>query len=284
MPATFPDWLEPWLIDHLHARPQALLLLAEPAPGSQRIGVRLDNGEAVVVKRRPDRSGRTLGCVEAQRYCSEHGFPCAKPLTPSRVFDGVATHAEEWRPDGLPLSGGEASIAERFAQVLAGLGSLLTRVRARPLPNPIWVDWASDSSAGQAPGPVRQIAERASTRLASADLPLVLGHADWTSGNILWRGTRPWAVHNWDALSFLPEAALVGAAADGYADSGLAPLSSAQRFIDAYQASRRRVFDADELRVAWAAGLWVAAHRARDDSGRAALVAQADARLELAGA
>lgn len=61
-------------------------------------------------------------------------------------------------------------------------------------------------------------------------------------------------------------------------------MSSAQRFIDAYQASRRRVFDADELRVAWAAGLWVAAHRARDDSGRAALVAQADARLELAGA
>jgi hypothetical protein len=66
------------------------------------------------------------------------------------------------------------------------------------------------------PSFVVETAERARTRLLAADLPCVLGHADFEAQNLRWRDERVWAVHDRDSLAWQPEAALVGAASGSF--------------------------------------------------------------------
>jgi hypothetical protein len=110
------------------------------------------------------------------------------------------------------------------------------------------------------------VAARARERLSAADLPCVLGHADFEAQNLRWRGERVWAVHDWDSLAWQPEAALAGAACGTFAGTGpptLAPIESSAAFLAVYQELRGRRFTAEEHEVAWAASLWPAAHNAR---------------------
>ena len=74
-------------------------------------------------------------------------------------------------------------------------------------------------------------------------------------------GTEPHVVYDWDSLAWLPEAAVVGAAAGMFASAEgpiLAPLESSMAFLDAYQVSRGRKFSVEEREVAWAASIWPA--------------------------
>jgi hypothetical protein len=71
----------------------------------------------------------------------------------------------------------------------------------------------------------------------------------------------------------------------------LAPIESSAAFIDAYQATRGRTFNADELELAWAASLWTTTHNAREEAllgkpllATTALRDQAEVRLALANA
>jgi hypothetical protein len=130
--------------------------------------------------------------------------------------------------------------------------------------------------------------------LLVADLPCVLGHADFEAQNLRWQGGQVWAVHDWDSLAWQPEAALVGAASGSFASAGpptLAPVESSEAFLVAYQDFRGRLFTSAELEIAWAASLWMAAYNARemalcggDPAGGAALRAQAAERLRRANA
>ena len=105
-------------------------------------------------------------------------------------------------------------------------------------------------------------------------------------------GAVPWVVHDWDSMAWLPEAAIAGAAAGCFASAEiptLAPVESSAAFLAAYQQAARP-FSAEEIEVAWAASMWPALHNARAevlwDQPRvalAALFAQADERLKLAG-
>lgn len=102
-------------------------------------------------------------------------------------------------------------------------------------------------------------------RLRQADLPSVIGHADWEAQNLRWHGSEPHAVHDWDSLAWLPEAA-IGAASGAFASTeipDLAPLESSAVFVDAYEHGRGQAFTVDERQVAWAASLWPALHNAR---------------------
>ena len=152
--------------------------------------------------------------------------------------------------------------------------------------------------SGPLDAPDRQRTLRAtiewSHRLLSApELPHVLGHADWETQNLRWQGSEPYAVHDWDSLAWLPEAALVGAASGTFASAEtptLAPLESSEAFLAHYEASRGRSFSPAERRIAWAASLWPALHNARGEVlytaprvAYAALMAQSDARLRRAG-
>ncbi len=296
-----PGWLPEWCDDHLGARPAAVLLHVHQV--SEVYGLRLEDGREVAVKARPNDDGRAATCVEVQRLVAEQGFPCAAPLTGMTVSQGRAVHAERWRPGGDLDHRDDPATAVRYARLLARLititadlpiGGTAPGSLEPPLPNPKWVRWDDPVPFRAAvPAVLRDAAARVVARLAVARLPLIVGHADWESQNLRWHGDEPWAVHDWDSLAWLSEAALAGAASGAFASWGqptLSPIESSAAFLDAYQAARRPFSD-EELEVAWAAGLWLGLNNANNEvvGDRPKLVTgvaaeQAAERLRRAGA
>lgn len=299
-----PGWLPAWCADRLGDRPVRVLF--EVRQMSEVFGLRLAGGRDVVVKARED-DGRAASCVAAQAGLAERGLPCARPLTPAVGVGALAVHAEELVPGGEVLRGDSPDVAARYAAVFARLvDGLADLVVPPPLPNPRWVRWdhggpglwpgiglLDEKDQALVPDHVVEVAERSRARLLAADLPRVLGHADYEAQNLRWRDGEVWVVHDWDSLAWLPEAALAGAASGTFASAlppTLAPVASSAAFLSTYQDHRGRRFTAEEQEVAWAASLWPAAHNARWEAlhGRpgpccAALRAQAAERLRLAG-
>ena len=161
----------------------------------------------------------------------------------------------------------------------------------------VWPEEGVQYPAGERiepPAWLTEIARRVRQRMQGVRLPEVVGHADWETQHLRWRDGRLLVVHDWDSLSSCSEAGLAGAAAATFASDRhcvLAPLDASERFLESYQKERRRAFTAEEIQVAWAAGLWLAAHNARMeaiyDQPRLVLdelVHQADQRLLRAGA
>jgi hypothetical protein len=309
-----PAWTVPWCRDHLGAEPAELLFRDEHM--SEIFGLRLADGREVAVKSRPDQNGRAAACVEVQRAAAEQGFPCAAPLTGVTVRYGLAIHAEQWRPGGEMRRGDDPATARRFAGLLARQVELASVIEVggrapgavtAPLPNPEWVRWDHDGDgpwpavpyldarAGGVtlPDDIETVARRLRDRLAVVYLPRVLGHADWETQNLRWHGDTPWAVHDWDSIAWLPEAAIAGSACGAFASAEtptLAPVASSAAFLDAYQ-DGRGAFDDQEIEVAWAASLWLGLHNARvevlwrsEPVALTAVRAQAAERLRLAGA
>jgi hypothetical protein len=277
LPDWLPDWLPYWCMAQLGDAPVGVLF--ERRSISAVFGLRLAGGQDVVVKARED-EGRAASCVAAQAHLAEQGFPCARPLTPPVGVGALAVHAEESRTGGDVLDGDTPDVAVRYAAVFARLMAELAGVSVEPpLPNPPWVRWDhTDSGLWPAigflderdqcavPAHLVDTAERARKRLLAADLPCVLGHADFEAQNLRWHDDRVWAVHDWDSLAWQPEAALVGAACGAFASVSpptLAPIESSAAFLAAYQDLRGRRFTTQEQQVAWAASLWPAAHNAR---------------------
>ncbi|MEV0335477.1 phosphotransferase [Nocardia sp. NPDC050717] len=300
-----PEWLPRWCDDNLGAEPTRLLFATHSI--SAVYGLRLTDRREVVVKARPD-DGRAAPCVTAQAALAARGFPCARPLTPVLREGHLAVHAEEYRPGGDLLRGDSPAIARRYATVFARLAGELAELKVpAPLPNPRWSRWdhrdpglwpaipeldARDQRA--VPDFVVEAAARARARLLAADLPCVLGHADFEAQNLRWHGGDIGVVHDWDSLAWQPEAALAGAASGSFAGespSTLAPIESSAAFLTEYQKLRGRRFSVEECEVAWAAGVWPAAHNARWEylhgdeplCGKG-LRAQAAERLRRAGA
>jgi hypothetical protein len=115
---------------------------------------------------------------------------------------------------------------------------------------------------------IEETARRVQAKLAGSAVGRVLGHADWEAQNMRWQGGKPLAVHDWDSLAWLPEAALAGTAAGVFASHGkptLAPLASSEAFLEAYERARGGRFSSHESEIAWAASIWVALHNARDE-------------------
>ncbi|KZM75206.1 hypothetical protein AWN90_23835 [Nocardia terpenica] len=292
-------------MERLGGEPVAVLF--ERCSVSAVFGVRLDDGREVVVKARED-DGRAASCLAAQTRLAERGFPCALPLTPAVGVGALAVHAEEYRPGGELLGGDSPEVAVRYARVFARLMDELGGVTvAPPLPNPRWARWDHTDSGlwpsigflderdqSGVPAYVVDTAERARERMLAADLPCVLGHADFEAQNLRWRSGAVWVVHDWDSLAWQPEAALVGAACGAFASDSpptLAPIESSAAFLTAYQQARGRRFTVAEREIAWAASLWPAAHNARWEALHgdppvcsAALRAQAAERLRRANA
>ncbi|MFB9903133.1 phosphotransferase [Allokutzneria oryzae] len=272
-----PDWLPDWCADQLGDAPVSVLFEARSI--SAVFGLRLAGGRDVVVKARED-DGRAASCVAAQARLAERGFPCARPITSAVAVGSLAVHAEECRPGGELLRGDSPDVAVRYAAVFARLMAELADVTvAPPLPNPRWARWdhtdsglwpriefLDDRDQSAVPAYVVDTAHRARKRLLAADLPCVLGHADFEAQNLRWRGGRVWAVHDWDSMGWQPEAALAGAACGAFASASpptLAPIESSAAFLTAYQDLRGRRFTLEEQEIAWAASLWPAAHNAR---------------------
>lgn len=301
-------WLSQWCRRELGARPIELLLAASVM--SDVRALRLEDGREMVIKARPDPTGRVSTCLAVQRAVAEAGLPCARPLTEGRRAGELTVHAEEWRPGGEIDRSTDAVAAERSARLYAAVTAVTSRRRdPAPLPAPEWVRWDHDGPGHWPPNPHHDqrpgaaslrgdlvaIAARTRTRLlAAASMPHVLGHADWEAQNLRWAGSTPFLVHDWDSTAWLPEAALVGAASGAFASAEtptLAPLESSSAFLEAYQDARGAAFTREEAEVAWAASLWPALHNARGEIlwgqpplALTAVLEQADARLERAAA
>lgn len=273
-----PEWLPAWCTDHLGHGPVTVLFARRSI--SEVFGLRLANGQQVVVKARED-DGRTASCLTAQATLAQRGFPCARPLTPLEDVGGLAVHAEEYVPGGDLLRGDSPEVAVRYAEVFARLMAELADVTvAPPLPNPRWIRWDhADSGLWPAigflderdqsavPDDVVDTAKRLRERLLAAGLPCVLGHGDYEGQNLSWQDSQILVVHDWDSLAWQPEAALVGAASGMFSSvvgqPRLAAVESSAAFLVAYQEVRRRAFTEDEQEIAWAASLWPAVHNAR---------------------
>jgi hypothetical protein len=272
--------------------------------------VGLQDAGRVVVKVRADPEGRAVGCLEAQSRVWAAGLPCPEPLTGVGRLGSVSVHAEAWVPGGEVLLGAEPEVAELSAHLLAEVMDVLIGFEpgVLPVPNPDWVRWDYegpgewpphvyvDAAPNQSPLPdyLDGAAQRVRARMRRCWLPNVVGHGDWEAQNLRWLERRPVAIHDWDSAVYMPEAAVVGAAAGAFASNEtptLAPLESSAVFLDAYQQRRGRRFTSEETQVAWAASLWPAVHNARVEYrfnlqavASAALEHQAHARLALAGA
>jgi Ser/Thr protein kinase RdoA (MazF antagonist) len=239
---------------------------------SEVVGVRLADEGEVVVKRRVDESGRAGRCVTAQRLLAEQGFPCPMPLTEVIVSEGVAVHAERFVPGGELETKDTPEAAARSGRLLADLvRRLATLDLDPPLPNPEWVRWdgmPERDAAAAVPAWIEDTTRRVQAKLAGCDLSPVVGHADWEAQNIRWRHGEAHAVHDWDSLAWLPEAAIAGCAAGIFASHGnpaLAPLESSEAFLHAYESERGARFSPYETEIAWAASIWEALHNARDE-------------------
>jgi hypothetical protein len=270
MPDLAP-WLAGWCRTNLGAEPIEVLFRASHL--SDVVGVRLADGREVVVKRRVDEGGRARRCVSAQRLLAEQGFPCPLPLTDVVVSEGFAMHAEQCVPGGELETKDTPEAAARSARLLA---DLLRRLDALdvdpPLPNPEWVRWdvmPQHEATGAVPEWLEDATRRMQAKLAECDLSPVLGHADWQAQNMRWRDGEPLVVHDWDALAWLPEAAIAGSAAGIFAIHGkqttLAPLESSEAFLNAYERERGVGFSPYETEIAWAASIWEALHHARNE-------------------
>ncbi|ALV47109.1 hypothetical protein MB46_18065 [Arthrobacter alpinus] len=266
-----------------------------------------DEQGIVVVKVRSDSTDRISRCLQIQRIAADAGFPCARPLTGADLLEpGVVISAETWLAGGEMYSGEGVSFADRSARLLAGLMEILESQSPTGLgAPPPWMHWNPPTGGlwptnpvvdamdqDLVPGHVHVIARAVSERLTQGVLPLVVGHGDWESQNLRWQGDLPWAVHDWDSLVALPDAAIVGAASGAFASTAtptLATIESSGNFIDAYQQTRDRRSTEEEQEVAWAASLWPALHNARGESlfqsppvALDALTCQAPERLQRA--
>lgn len=270
MDSDLPAWVDAWCGAVLGARPTEVLFTV--AHLSEVVGVRLADGRKVVVKRRPDELGRTQTCVTAQRLLAQGGFPCPMPLTRVMFDGGIAVHAEQFVGGGHVDTEETPAAATRSAALLADLvGRLAEFDLAPPLPNPDWIRWDSPPgrhAAPTVPAWLEDTTRRVRAKLTESELPPVLGHADWEAQNMRWHGGAPLAVHDWDSLAWLPEAALAGTAAGVFASHDrptLVPVPSSEAFLEAYQSARGTRFSSYEAEIAWAASIWVALHNARDE-------------------
>lgn len=298
-----PRELSEWCARYLGAPAEEVIFSIQQI--SSVTGLRLRDGRRVVVKVRPP-AERIRTCAAIQHLLWERGFACPQPLAgPAAYGDAIAT-AEALVDGGAALP--RAGAAPHFARTLAQLVGLVATVPAGTLESaPYWMNWSHDLDGTWPPDPnvdlnarpgpdwLERAGAAARARLRAApELPNEIGHADWESQNLRWRGTELHVAHDWDSLVRRPEAIIAGMAALMFPSTGTpneaATIEESETFLDAYQAERRRVFARDEHEVAWAAGLWIGAWKAKkaldhgDPAVAADLAGHAQERLRRAGA
>lgn len=275
--------LAQWCVRHLGCASEQRLFTAGNL--SKVFGLRLRDGREVVLKARPAEP-RLAGCTAVQRYLWRRGFPCPEPLAgPEPLAEtGYAVNAETLMSGGAPYPPGEgAARAAAFAGLLARMIALAPAPDEVPdlAPPPAWIDWDHpypgvwpppddrDVDLNQIPETAwlddlgRAARDRLSTTRAAAP---VIGHCDWESHNLEFRGGEPWAVHDWDSVARAAETVFVGVAAAMWPagfDCVGASIEQSEQFLDAYQSARGQAFSPRLVEETWAAGTWIRAFNAK---------------------
>ena len=268
-PAALTAWCE------LHLGSPAAGELFRTGHLARVIATRLADGREVVVRVRPFAS-RAVACTEVQRRLGESGFPCPRPLAGPAPFGDYQASAESYVPGGvmLPDSG---RAAQPFAAALAQLVHLApTPEEVSSLaPAPAWTAWNHDEGGlwpwpddqdvnlNQVSGPdwIDAAGQAARQRLREGRDQVVIGHGDWFTDNLRWRGNRLLVAYDWDSVIADSEPVIAGLAAAIY--PAVATVSETRDFLAAYAAARGRPFSPAELQRCWAAGVWTRAFDAK---------------------
>ena len=301
-PNITPNAITEWCVETFGSAPAKTLF--EGGYLSQVIGIELSNGRRIVVKVRGWQD-RLVACAQVQRALLASGFPAPELLVgPDRWGDAYAISAEQL------IEGGDRApdvprMARRFAEGLA----LLVRSAPSPsdigtlAPSPPWVGWDradealwpepddrdGDLNAHEGDPWLDDIARSARARLLGIASPCVVGHGDYYSGNLQWRGDELLAVHDWDSVVAQPEAAIVGQAAAVWCLGEIATVEQTQEFLDSYLMALGAAPVKGWIEDSWAAGLWARAFEAKkaslggEDPYRILTPTEAQERMQRAG-
>jgi hypothetical protein len=303
-PAVDMDELAVWCKRWLGAPPAAELF--ESGYLSTVKGLRLADGREVVVKVRPPGS-RLAGCAAVHRALWMAGYPCPEPLVDVQPLDGYSATAETLVAD-VSEPPPDSDLAVLSAAGLARLVELAPDPGSVPslAPSPSWTGWDRlepglwpapedydvDLNAYPEPEWLDRVATAVRDHLRGYAGDPVIGHGDWHSENLRWKGPRLITVHDWDSIICQPEAAIAGLAAVSFLGiedpAHMASVEDSAAFIEAYQQARGRPWTPADYAASWAAGLWQRAFDAKarslnGDPEQALTKAEARARLSLAG-
>ena len=269
------------------------------------IGLRLGSGRPIVVKvRRP--AERLAACWSAHQHLFKRGFPCPEPLVGPEPLGDHAASAEALVTGGavFPTSGRAAG---PFAHSLARLIELAPRRDELPTLEPplpwtspshrapgLW-PWPDDQDIDlntiDGPAWIDEAGKGARDRLSlvtreGSPEPIV-GHGDWYTANLRWRGHELHVAYDWDSVIAESEPVIVGLAAALYPatrDGTEATVEETQAFIDAYAGFRGHPFTRAQSEECWAAGLWNRSFDAKKQfaaRGQVRSLSQAEARERL---
>jgi hypothetical protein len=273
--------LSTWCADHLGSAPRDVLF--EAGHLSTVVGFELEDRRRVVVKARPE-SDRPLDCFVVQCHLSDSGFPCPRPSIEPMVCGHWLIGAEQYMPEGEQLTAG-SDLPRLFARALARLVSAAPPAgRVSRLADPVpWLGWNHQEQAlwpvpddlavnlNDRPGPawLDDIAERIRLRMRLDNDPPIVGHGDWESQNLRWTGRGLHCVHDWDSCVSHTEPAIAGAAAAVYTATGgpstNPSVEQTEEFLTEYQVASGAAWSAEQMEVAWAAGLWVRVYNAKKE-------------------
>jgi hypothetical protein len=303
--ADFADWgYVPHVIDEVFPEPSAAGIAAAVDAFCERalgapvadaeffaasvgavVGARLADGRRLVVKVHPPRASVAyLEAMQAvQRHLAAAGFPAPVPLAPPAPLGRGIAVAESLLDRGAPpdgrdpaqrraMAGGLAELV-RLARPLTRLAALRENIMAVP-PGALWptphdgrFDFAATNAGAEWIDRIA-IAARAIRDTEPAG-EQVVGHTDWRAEHLRFEAGRLTAVHDWDSLAVLPEAALVGSVAHmftaNWATETPGPTcEEALAFVADYEAARDGGrFSTSERRAARAALVHTMAYTAR---------------------
>lgn len=248
-------------------------------------GVELEDGRAVVIKthRSPVDLDATRVAKDAQRLLAKAGFPCAVPLAGPDEVEGRVLAAETL-VDGMTPDGRDPASRLLLAEGLARHIEILREqsdVGRKAGPGPSWCHYQE----GPWPAPHDPIVDFRSTPsgfewldafgrraadqiLAHRDAEnVVVGHADWYSGNTVISGNVLVGSFDWELVADT-EAVIAGFAAACYASSstgggGLSTPEEVAMFMRDYDAVRAQPLADRERRTAAGAAAWILAFNAR---------------------
>ncbi len=252
---------------------------------SEVAGIELADGRAIAVKVR-EGGPHLAASAAAQLTAQARGIACPALLAgPLPLAEGSTlwASAEQWRPEGAIYPSGDAPVA--FARLLSCLVDALQGVDPVGLAPPPWLHYAHGTARiwppavsdrwdphrieTDLPEELIVIARAARERLLASDLPSVVGHTDLNGLNVRWilsGGEEVPIVHDWDSISYLPEAVLVGNLAVGHNEVPghvrIASCEASERLMRAYEVERGRVFGREEREVAWATSAWLGSYNA----------------------
>lgn len=232
--AVARDDVDAWLRRHLQARLGSHLshVIFRSGRIAAVYGAALGDGRRVAVKVRRGEADLVYldAALACQRRLARAGYPCPEPLDGPATTDGLTAVIETLRANGQPGNGHEPGTRRAMARSLFEQLELLrgtppdglvggapawTRYGHGPWPEPH--DPIFDFSATPPAFTwLDELARQAADVLGRAGPPDLVGHADWTCGNLRFANGRVNASYDWDSLAAAPEPVLVGLAAASF--------------------------------------------------------------------